>query len=147
MVGRGLTVPRLIGASIFFLALSLSACSSPGNVDSTASTHGTHGTHGTDTAPPGRALNVTPCNYAQVWLNDPSHFSEFATLARFARTAANTDLRSQGRQLAAAVSANDASTISGVMNSLVSTCEHLGLAHSPTTTSTGPARSTTSTTH
>ncbi len=130
MIVRGRTMPRLIGLSVLVLAASLSACSSSGQADSTVTTHGTQG------APPSRALNVTPCNYAQVWLNDPSHFREFATLARFARAAANADLRSAGRQLGAAVTANDSSTITAVINRLAITCEHLGLVHSTTTTST-----------
>jgi hypothetical protein len=138
-------MPRLVGLSALVLAASLSACSSSGQADSTATTHGTHGTQGTQGkhgAPPSRAVNVTPCNYAQVWLNDPSHFSEFATLAHFASAAADADLRSGGRQLAAAVTANDASTITTVINKLAATCEHLGLVHSSTsaTTSTTTAQ-------
>jgi hypothetical protein len=131
MIVRRRAMRPFMAPGIFLLAASLSACSSAGNADSTASAHRTHGT------PSPRALNVTPCNYVQVWLDDPSKFSEFSTTARFARVATDADLRSQGRQLAAAAAANDSSTVTAVMGKLVSTCEHLGLVHSsPTTTTT-----------
>jgi hypothetical protein len=135
VVARGRITRRFmrVGLGLFALAVSLTACSGGVTADSTPSTDGTHG------SPPSRALNVTPCNYAQVWLNDPSHFSEFATLARFARVASNPDLRSQGRQLAAAVAASNASTVTAAMGKLASTCEKLGLVHSPPTTTTTTA--------
>ena len=89
-------------------------------------------------ARPKTALNVTPCNYARVWRDNPSEFVEFATLARFARSAASTELRSEGQRLATALGAKNTNAILGVMGNLVTTCERLGLVRSVPTTPTTP---------
>ena len=82
------------------------------------------------------ALNVTPCNYARVWRENPTQFVEFATEAQFARKASSSQLRSEGHRLALAALANDQTAITAVMHTVVATCEHLGLIRATSTTST-----------
>jgi hypothetical protein len=121
MIGR-----REVGLSLLTAVALLGGCSSSATDASTATTHG----------PPSGSSNVTPCNYAGVWRDDPSHFSEFQTVVRFARTAANSDLRSEAEQLASAVGGANPNAISDAMSGLVTTCEELGLVRSPSTGST-----------
>jgi hypothetical protein len=84
------------------------------------------------------SLNVTPCNYARVWHDDPSQFVEFATVAHFARSASSSALRSEGQRLATAEANGNAGAVAvaGIMSDVLSTCERLGLVHPATTTST-----------
>lgn len=91
------------------------------------------------TRPDAAALNVTPCNYARAWHDDRSHFGEFATLARFARTADSPELRADGRQLTSAVAAGDTAAVDHVTGQVYGTCQELGLvtAPSPGNASTG----------
>lgn len=115
---------RRVGGVVLVATLILCACS-------TTSANPT-----TSTTRPG-SLNVTPCNYAQVWQGNPTQFSEFATVARFARSATDPNLRSEGGQLASAISDDDDATVDQVMESMFSTCQQLGLVrttHSSTST-------------
>jgi hypothetical protein len=114
---------RRVGLGFLAAAALLSGCST------------TTAGHSTSSAPQ-ESTNVTPCNYAQVWQDNPTQFSEFPILARFAQTAGSADLRAEGRQLASAVAAKNATTITGAMGAFVATCERLGLLRPSTTTST-----------
>ena len=114
---------RRVGVGLFLAAVVLSACSTSGN--STATTH------------PG-SLNVTPCNYAQAWHDNPTKFSEFGTLASFARRATNSSLQDEGRQLASAVAADNIAVVDDVMGNVFATCHQLGLV-----TTASPTRQTT----
>jgi hypothetical protein len=85
------------------------------------------------TRPDPGALNVTPCNYARAWHDDPIHFTEFATLAHYAQMADNSDLRSDGRQLSAAVVADDDADLGQAAARVYTTCQRLGLVPAPST--------------
>jgi hypothetical protein len=87
------------------------------------------GTSTTTTAP--GSLNATPCNYAQAWRDNPIQFSEFATLARYARMAESAHLRAEGQQLASAVASHNTAAISAVAGNVFATCQQLGLVTSP----------------
>jgi hypothetical protein len=76
----------------------------------------------------GAATNVSPCNYAQAWYDDPSIFSEFTTVASLAQKASDAGLRSEGRQLAADATAQNTAGADSVMSALFTTCRQLGLA-------------------
>lgn len=114
---------RRVAIVLFLTAACLSACSTTGSGSSTT------------TAQPG-SLNVTPCNYAQAWHDNPTQFSEFGTLARFARRSTNSSLQGEGKQLASAVAARNTAVVDQVMGSVFATCRQLGLvttsAHSHT---------------
>lgn len=90
------------------------------------------------TGPPPGSLNVTPCNYARAWHESPMQFSEFATMARYAREADSAHLRSVGERLASAVTSHDTAAISAAAATLFTTCKQLGLVTTaraaPTTT-------------
>ncbi len=73
------------------------------------------------------SLNVTPCNYARAWHDNPTQFSEFATLARFARKATDTNLQVEGQQLASAVASHNFAAVNRVMGEVFATCRQLGL--------------------
>jgi hypothetical protein len=114
---------RRIGMVLFLMAICLCACSTTGNGSSTAATAG--------------SLNVTPCNYAKAWHDNPTQFSEFETLARFAGKAANSNLRDEGRHLASAVASHNTAAVGTVMGDIFATCDQLGLVTSaPATTHT-----------
>lgn len=74
---------------------------------------------------------MTPCNYAQAWRDNPKGFSEFATLARYARMADNAHLRAEGQRLASAVTSHNTAAISAVAGNVFVTCQQLGLGTSP----------------
>jgi hypothetical protein len=114
---------RRVGVVLFLAAVVLSACSTSGNGSSTATTLA-------------GSVNVTPCNYAQAWHDNPTQFSEFATLAMFARKATNSGLRNEGQQLASAVAAHNTGVVDQVMGNVFATCHQLGLV--TTTSSTRP---------
>lgn len=114
---------RRIGLVLFLTAICLCACSTTDNGSPTAATAG--------------SLNVTPCNYAKAWHDNPTQFSEFGTLARFAGTATNSNLRDDGQQLASAVASHNTAAVGQVTGKIFTTCDHLGLVTSaPATTHT-----------
>ncbi len=117
---------RSVVVALIMVAAMFCGCSSSTTGSSTAGSQATDQT----------TLDVSPCNYARVWRDDPSQFVEFATEAHFARTASSSQLRSEGHRLALAVLANDPTTITGVMETVVATCEHLGLIRATPATST-----------
>jgi hypothetical protein len=112
---------RRITVAIFLGALTLCACSTSGSGSSTT------------TAPAG-SLNVTPCNYAQAWSDNPTRFSEFGTLAAFAGKATNATLRDEGHQLASAVASHDSAAVDNVTGDIFATCRQLGLVRTAPST-------------
>jgi hypothetical protein len=112
-VRRYVTSMGRIGIVILVVGVSLSACSTSGNGRSTTTVQG--------------SLNVTPCNYARAWHDNPTQFSEFATLARFARKATNTDLQAEGQRLASAVASHNFADVNKAMGNVFATCRQLGL--------------------
>ncbi len=76
-------------------------------------------------------LNATPCNYARAWHDNPGQFTEFAPLARYAGMAENAHLRTEGRQLASAVTAHNTAAITAVAGSIFAACRQLGLVTTP----------------
>jgi hypothetical protein len=117
------------GFGVLVVVALLAGCSK-----STTGTTGTTGTTTTSTA--AESLNVTPCNYAQAWRDNPGPFSEYSTMARYAGEASNADLRSEGQQLASAMTAHDTSAISSLAGNLFATCLRLHLVRSPVAPST-----------
>jgi len=89
----------------------------------------TTGTSTTTTA--AGSLNATPCNYAQAWHDNPGQFSEYSTMARYARMASSAELRADGRQLASALMAHDTIGIGGLAGNVFTTCLQLGFVKSP----------------
>ena len=75
---------------------------------------------------------MTPCNYARAWHDSPTQFSEFATMARYARGADSAHLRSVGERLASAVTSHDTAAISAAAADLFTTCKQLGLVTNAT---------------
>jgi hypothetical protein len=87
---------------------------------------------GTSTTTTGAgSLNATPCNYAQAWRDNPGQFSEYSTMARYASMASNVELRSEGQQLASALTADNTTAISGLAGNVLATCQKLGFVRSP----------------
>jgi hypothetical protein len=116
-------VKRRIGFGVLVVGALLSGCSTTTTGSSTTTT-----ARG--------SLDATPCNYAQAWHDNPTQFSEFATLARFARMAASSQLQAEGRHLTSAVASDDASTTAEVAGAIFVTCRQLGLVKTPTASST-----------
>lgn len=104
----------------------LAGCSSSASGAFTTTTHPSSKT----------SSDVTPCNYTNVWREDPSQFSEFGTLAHFGHAAADSDLRSEAEALTSALAENNEAAITDAMNKFATTCERLGLVRSPSSTST-----------
>lgn len=116
---------RPIGMVLFLTAVCLCGCSTTG-----------HGSSTPTTATAG-SLNVTPCDYARAWHENPTQFAEFGTLARFARKATNSNLRYEGQQLASAVSSHNTAAVGQVAGNIFATCGQLGLVTTaPATTHT-----------
>jgi hypothetical protein len=103
---------RKIGIGLLLAAVFLCACSTTGS--------------GSAATVPGSS-NVTPCNYAQAWHDNPTQFSEYGTLATFAAKATDSHLRDEARQLASAIASHDAAALGQVMGSVFTTCQQLGL--------------------
>jgi hypothetical protein len=116
-------VKRRIGLGVLVLGALLCGCSTTATGPSTT------------TSAPG-SLNATPCNYARAWHDNPTQFSEFATLGRFARMADSSKLQAEGRQLASDVATNNTDAVSEVTATIFSTCQQLGLVPSKVATST-----------
>jgi hypothetical protein len=116
---------RRVGFVLFLAAIILSSCSTTGKGSSTASQPG--------------SLNATPCNYAQAWHDNPTQFSEFGTLARFAGKATNSNLRDEGQKLASALTADNTAVVDEVMGKVFATCHQIGLVTTaqPTPQTTG----------
>jgi hypothetical protein len=114
---------RRIVVILLLTAAPLCACSNAGSGSSTPTT-----------AKPG-SLNVTPCNYAQAWHDDPTQFSEFETLASFGRKATDSGIRSEAQQLTSAVASHDTTAVGREMGDIFATCRQLGLVR---TTSASP---------
>lgn len=116
---------RRIGLGVLAVLAMLGGCSTSTTDTST-------------TAKTPQSLNATPCNYARAWHDDPSGFSEFALLARYARSAESAQLRAEGQQLASSVSSLNTAAISEAAGTLFSTCKRLGfvpsLSVTPSTT-------------
>ena len=68
-----------------------------------------------------RLAQCHPRNYAKAWHDNPTQFSEFETLARFAGKAANSNLRDEGRHLASAVSSHNTAAVGTVMGDIFAT--------------------------
>lgn len=111
---------------LFLAAVVLSACSS-GSASSTTAPRAGSGSGTTTTAPRPGSLNVSSCNYVQAWYDDPTHFTEFGTLAALARKASNSSLQNDGKQLASAAAAQNTPAVGDVMGRLLATCRQLGL--------------------
>ncbi len=107
---------RRIGVGVLAVLALLGGCSTS--------------TTGTSTTTTG-SLNATPCNYARAWHDNPSGFSEFALLARYARMAQSAALRTEGRRLSAAVTSQEAAAIGAAAGTLYATCKQLGIVPSP----------------
>jgi hypothetical protein len=117
---------RLRGASVVLVVVALlGGCSA--NTAGPATT--TTGPATTTTA--AGSLNATPCNYAQAWRDNPGQFSEYSTMARYARIASNAELRAEGQQLASALTADNTHAFSGLADNVFTTCQSLGLVRSP----------------
>jgi hypothetical protein len=116
-------VKRRIGLAVLVFGALLCGCSTT-----------TAGTSTTTSAP--GSLNATPCNYARAWHDNPTQFTEFATLARFARMADSAKLQTEGRHLASAVSSDDTTAIGQGAGAIFSTCRELGLVTSGVAPST-----------
>src|SRR6202034_3153150 len=101
---------RRIGLGVLAVLALLGGCSTTSKGTSTT------------TKAPG-SLNATPCNYARAWHDDPSGFSEFALLARYARSAESAQLRAEGQQLASSVSSQDTAAISAAAGTVFATCQ------------------------
>jgi hypothetical protein len=95
------------------------------------STPGSSAPTTTTTTTAAGSLNATPCNYAQAWRDNPAQFSEYETMARYARMASNAQLRADGRQLDSAVTAHDTTGITGVAGDIFTTCQQLGFVKLP----------------
>lgn len=127
---------RQIGLGVLVVIGLLGGCSATTSGTSTtagasSTTAGTSTTTaGTSTSAPPGSLNVTPCNYAQAWHDDPTRFSEFATLARYARKAENTQLRAEGQQLTPAARSHDSAAMSALTGHIFTTCRQLDLVTS-----------------
>ncbi len=63
-------------------------------------------------------------------------FSEFATLARYARAAHSAALRTDGQQLTAAVTADDGVELAEAAGRVYATCQELRLVPTSSPTST-----------
>jgi hypothetical protein len=118
------------GLCVVVVVALLGGCSKSATPGSTS----TRGTSTTTTV--AGSLNATPCNYAQAWRDDPGQFSEYPTMARYARMASNADLRADGLKLASAVLAHDTAALAEVAGDIVTTCEQLGLVMPPAVPST-----------
>jgi hypothetical protein len=116
---------RQVGLGVLVVVALLGGCSK----NTTGTSKNTTGTSTTTTA--AGSLNATPCNYAQAWRDNPAQFSEYATMARYAIMASNADLRADGHKLALAVVAHDTTGISGVADTIFTTCQQLGFVRSP----------------
>jgi len=117
---------RHLGIALFLATILLSACSTTGSSGSTStSARAAHS----------GSLNVTPCNYAQAWNDNPAQFTEFGTLARFARMAANSSLRNEGQQLASAVADHTMAVVNEVTSHILATCRQLRLVRTTPTSS------------
>jgi hypothetical protein len=120
----GGTLGPMRGAGLLLLLVSVVLCGcSSSNGSSPTTTH------------PG-SLNVTPCNYAQVWHDYPTQFSEFGTVARVASKATDADLRTEGQQLAAAVASHNTAALGQVMGNVFATCGRLGLVRTSSASAT-----------
>ena len=115
---------RRIGLDVLAVLALLGGCST-----TTVGTSYNTGASTTTSVP--RSLNATPCNYARAWHDNPTLFSEFVPLARYARMAENAHLRAEGRQLASAVTSRDTAEISAAAATVFATCQRLGLVPSP----------------
>jgi hypothetical protein len=118
-----LSVKRRIGLGVLVFGALLCGCSTTTTGSSTT------------TSAPG-SLNATPCNYARAWHDNPSQFSEFATLGKFSRMADSSKLRAEGRLLASAVASDNTGTVSEATAAIYSTCRQLGLVTSNVAPST-----------
>jgi hypothetical protein len=124
--GNGSSTPTTVRGSINGRSTSTTARGSV-NGSSTSTTVGGSGNgNSTQTAVPG-SLNVSPCNYAQAWHEDPTQFSEFAVLARLADKATDSSLRDDGHLLDSDLATADTATIDDVTGSIFAVCRQLGL--------------------
>jgi hypothetical protein len=113
------------GLGVLVVVALLGGCSKSTTGTSTS-------TIGTSTTTRGvGSLNATPCNYAQAWRDNPGQFSEYSTMARYARMASSAELRADGRQLASALMAHDTIGISELAGNVFATCQQLGFVKLP----------------
>jgi hypothetical protein len=116
-----LSVKRRIGLGMLVFGALMCGCSTTATSTSTTARG---------------SLNATPCNYARAWSDNPTQFSEFGPLARYARMADSAKLQAEGRQLATAVASDDTDAISEAAGTILSTCQGLHLVPTRVATST-----------
>jgi hypothetical protein len=83
------------------------------------------------TSPSHNRTNAKACSYVEAWAKDPMTFALYTALVASAGSAANPQIRNEGKNLGAAIPTHSAEMIGNVLDQMVHSCIKVDLFKAP----------------